>query len=231
MINSLPQGQVKISNYLTMMSIKTLITDDHQLVREGVRLMIDAREGISVIGEAVNGQEAIDFVENNEVDVVLLDLNMPEVNGIEACKTIKKIKPNTKVIILSMISETKLVKNLMKYGANGYLLKNSGQDEILSAIIDVHGGENHFDQEIINMLLDPDKHREVKDENLHPSLSRREKEILELIIDEHTTAEIAKKLFISFGTVESHRRNMISKLGVRNTAGLVSAAYKYGLLD
>jgi len=118
----------------------------------------------------------------------------------------------------------------MKYGANGYLLKNSGQQEILHAIKEVHAGRNHFDQEIINMMLNPNNHKQVKDESMHPSLSRREKEILQLIIDEHTTAEIAEKLFISFGTVESHRRNMISKLGVRNTAGLVSAAYKYDLL-
>lgn len=213
------------------MPINVLITDDHQLVREGVRLMIEGKEDITVISEATNGQEALDFVKENEVDIVLLDLNMPVMNGIDACKAIKKSNPDVKVIILSMISETKMVQNLMKYGANGYLLKNSGQDEILAAIKKVHEGENHFDEEIINMMLDPSSGKQVKDENLHPSLSRREKEILHLIIDEHTTAEIAQKLFISFGTVESHRRNMISKLGVRNTAGLVAAAYKFDLLS
>lgn len=213
------------------MAIKVLVTDDHQLVREGVKLMIDGKEDITVLSEATNGQEALDFVADNEVDIVLLDLNMPVMNGIDACKAIKKSNPDTKVIILSMISETKMVQNLMKYGANGYLLKNSGQDEILAAIKKIHAGESHFDQEIIDMMLNPAHGQQVKDESLHPSLSRREKEILQLIIEEHTTAEIAQKLFIGFGTVESHRRNMISKLGVRNTAGLVSAAYKYDLLS
>lgn len=211
--------------------IKLLITDDHQLVIDGIKLMIKDQADINIIGEAHNGQEAIDFVKEHELDIILLDLNMPEVNGIDACKAIKKLKPEVKIIILSMISETRMVKNLMKYGANGYLLKNSGQEEIITAIRTVYTGKNHFDQEIIEMMLNPSRQKEVKDENLHPSLSRREKEILQLIIDEHTTAEIAEKLFISFGTVESHRRNMISKLGVRNTAGLVSAAYKYNILE
>lgn len=213
------------------MPIQILLTDDHQLMREGIKLILQGREDLEVVGEAANGREAVDFVKNQHVDIVLLDLNMPEMNGIEACKEIKKIRPEARVIILSMISESRMVQNLMKYGASGYLLKNSGQDEIIQAIQEVHAGKHHFDQEIIAMMLYPDQQKRVKDQGLHPSLSRREKEILQLIIDEHTTAEIAEKLFISFGTAESHRRNMISKLGVRNTAGLVSAAYKYGLLD
>jgi len=213
------------------MPIRILIVDDHQLVREGIQLMLSNTNQIEVISEATNGKEALAYIEEHEVDIVLLDLNMPEMNGIDACKAIKKFNPEIKIIVLSMISESKMVQKLMTYGASGYLLKNSGQEELIHAIKEVHKGNNHFDQEIIDIMLYPDKHKAVKDENLHPSLSRREKEILQLIIDEKTTAEIAKKLCISFGTVESHRRNMISKLGVRNTAGLVSAAYKYGIVE
>ena len=212
------------------MAITTLIVDDHQLVLDGIKLMLEDHEDIKVIAEAHNGQEAIDYADSNDVDVILMDLNMPEVNGIDACKAIKKLKPETKVMILSMISEHKMIKSVMKIGANGYMLKNSGQQEIIEAILKVYSGENHFDERIVDIMLDPSNHAQVKDENLHPSLSRREKEILKLIVEEYTTAEIAKELFISFGTVESHRRNMISKLGVRNTAGLVSAAYKFDLL-
>jgi len=212
------------------MPITTLIVDDHQLVLDGIKLMLQSSDEIEVVAEAHNGQEAIDYILENDVEVVVMDLNMPEVNGIDACKAIKKKKPETKVLILSMISENKMVQRLMKCGANGYMLKNSGQEEIIEAILQVANGANHFDERIIDMMLDPTKHKQVKDENLHPSLSRREKEILNLIVNEHTTGEIAGKLFISFGTVESHRRNMISKLGVRNTAGLVSAAYKFDLL-
>jgi len=212
------------------MPITTLIVDDHQLVLDGIRLMLDNNDKIKVVDEAHNGQEAIDFIKEHDVDVVVMDLNMPEVNGIDACKTIKSLKPDTKVLILSMISDNKMIQNLMRCGANGYMLKNSGQDEIIESILQVYKGTNHYDQRIIDMMLNPNAHKTVKGENLHPSLSRREKEILNLIVEEHTTGEIAAKLFISFGTVESHRRNMISKLGVRNTAGLVSAAYKYGIL-
>jgi len=193
--------------------------------------MLDGHEEIQVVAEAHNGQEAIDYIGDNEVDVVVMDLNMPELNGIDACKKIKKMKPEVKVLILSMISEHKMIKNVMKTGANGYMLKNSGQEEIIEAILKVHAGDNHFDERIVDIMMNPSNHSQFKNDNLHPSLSRREKEILQLIIDELTTAEIAGKLFISFGTVESHRRNMISKLGVRNTAGLVSAAYKFGLLQ
>ncbi len=212
------------------MNIKVLTVDDHQLVLDGIKLMLEGHKVINVVAEAHNGQEAIDYVAAHEVDVVLMDLNMPEVNGIDACKVIKELKPNTKVMILSMISEHKMIKSVMKTGANGYMLKNSGQQEIIEAILKVYAGENHFDDRIIDIMMDPKNTAQVKSENLHPSLSRREKEILKLIVEEHTTAEIAGKLFISFGTVESHRRNMISKLGVRNTAGLVSAAYKFDLL-
>ncbi len=211
--------------------IRTLIVDDHQLVLDGIRLMLADHKEINVVAEAHNGQEAIDYITAHPVDVVVMDLNMPEVNGLDACKQIKEINPNIKVLILSMISEYKMIQRVMKTGANGYMLKNSGQDEIIDAIQHVYKGANHFDERIIQLMLHPDQNRQVQNESLHPSLSRREKEILKLIIDEHTTGEIAKKLFISFGTVESHRRNMISKLGVRNTAGLVSAAYKYDIVS
>lgn len=214
------------------MALKILIVDDHQLVLDGIRLMLQDHKDIFIVGEAHNGQDAIDFVEKgDEIDVVVMDLNMPEINGIQACKRIKKIQPEIKVLILSMISEQKMIKNVMSIGANGYMLKNSGQEELIEAILRVHSGINHFDERIIQMMLNPTDFKEVKNENLHPSLSRREKEILNLIVEEYTTGEIAKKLFISFGTVESHRRNMISKLGVRNTAGLVSAAYKFDLIE
>lgn len=213
------------------MSIKTLIVDDHQLVLDGIQLMLAGEEDITVIGQAKNGQEAIDFVTNTkQVDFVIMDLNMPEVNGLEACKKIKKDFPNINILILSMISEQKMIQSVMNAGANGYMLKNSGQDEIIEAIKKVNSGANHFDERLIQLLINPVPSTAKKNDQLHPSLSRREKEILKLIVEEYTTKEIAEKLFISFGTVESHRRNMISKLGVRNTAGLVSAAYKFDLL-
>lgn len=212
------------------MHIQILIVDDHQLVLDGLRLMLDNREDIKILAEAQNGQEALDYVTDHDVDLIVMDLNMPEMDGLKACKAIKKESPETKVLILSMISDDKMVKNVVKAGADGYLLKNSGQDELIKAIKDVYSGIKVFDAKILEKMLDPAA-KTAKDESMMPSLSRREKEILRLIIEEYTTAEIAEKLFISFGTVETHRRNMLSKLGARNTAGLVAAAYQYNILD
>ena len=211
-------------------TINILLVDDHQMVLDGLKLIMDSQEDFQVLGTCNNGKEAVNFVTSESVDIILMDLNMPVMNGIESSKKIKQIKPNVKILVLSMLSDVKLIKNLVKEGVNGYLLKNSGQDEIVSAIRQIHAGNNHFDQRIMEIMLGQSEKKQVKSEGMMPSLSRREKEILQLVIEEHTTAEIAKKLFISAGTVESHRRNMISKLGVRNTAGLVSAAYKYELL-
>lgn len=212
------------------MTTNILIADDHRIVLDGLKLMINANEKYNVIGEVANGQAVLDFIAQHKVDVILMDLNMPILNGIDTTKKIKTDDPDQKIIILSMLSDVKLIKKLIKEGANGYMLKNSGQDEIFNAINDVMQGKTHFDQRIMNMLLQSNK-KEKSKTNYMPSLSRREKEILGLIIKELTTNEIADQLFISSGTVESHRRNMISKLGVRNTAGLVSAAYEYGILD
>jgi len=212
------------------MLIQILIVDDHQLVLDGLRLMLDHREDIKILAEAQNGQIALDYIKTNEVDLVVMDLNMPEMDGLKACKAMKKHNPQIKILILSMISDGKMIKNVVKAGADGYLLKNSGQDELIKAIQDVYAGTKVFDTKILEMMLNPAA-KSVKNENMLPSLSRREKEILQLIIEECTTAEIAEKLFISFGTVETHRRNMLSKLGVRNTAGLVAASYQYNILD
>jgi DNA-binding NarL/FixJ family response regulator len=210
---------------------KILIVDDHQLVLDGLRLIIESQADLQLVGEAHNGQEAIDFIKENEVDIILMDLNMPVLNGIEASKKIVSIHPESKILILSMLSDTKLVKKLVKEGIKGYMLKNSGQDEIVDAIRRIRKGSTYFDPHIVELMMSGQSKTKVKNEGIHPSLSRREKEILQLIINEHTSAEIAEKLFISLGTVESHRRNMISKLGVRNTAGLVRAAYEYDILS
>ena len=210
---------------------KILIVDDHQLVLDGLRLIIESQADLQLVGEAHNGQEAIDFIKENEVDIILMDLNMPVLNGIEASKKIVSIHPESKILILSMLSDTKLVKKLVKEGIKGYMLKNSGQDEIVDAIRRIRKGSTYFDPHIVELMMSGQSKTKVKNEGIPPSLSRREKEILQLIINEHTSAEIAEKLFISLGTVESHRRNMISKLGVRNTAGLVRAAYEYDILS
>jgi len=212
-------------------TIKILIVDDHQIVLDGLKLMLSEQSEFSIIGEAHNGKEALSFVEQNQVDIILLDLNMPELNGFETCKILKQDFPEVRVLILSTLSDIRMVKNIVKEGADGYLLKNSGQEELTEAILKIMKGENFYDARIINAMLKPTSQKKAKSLDVIPSLSRREKEILQLIIKEMTTSEIAQKLFIGVGTVESHRRNMISKMGARNTAGLVSKAYEFGILS
>lgn len=210
--------------------IKIAIADDHQMVLDGLQLIISQESSLQMIGTAHNGQEILDLLAKEKVEVLLLDINMPIMNGIDTMKIVGKKYPNLAVLGLSMLDDTIVIKKLVKYGARGFLLKNSGKDKIIEAINEIHEGRKYFDKAIINKLLENDNTKSVGT-SLFPKLSRREKEILNLIIQEHTTQEIADKLFISFGTVETHRRNIINKLGVRNTAGMVRVALEYQLLE
>ena len=157
---------------------------------------------------------------------------MPVLNGLETAKILKKNHPELKVIMLSMLNDSSIIKHLIEQGARAYMMKNAGQDEIVSTILKVSEGERCFDNDLLMEILELKKARNRKKEtSLFPKLSRREKEILSLIVDEYTTSEIAKELFISFGTVETHRRNMLNKLGLKNTAGLVRTAIQFDLLN
>lgn len=185
-----------------------------------------------IVGEVYNGKEALDFLENNAIDILLMDINMPVLNGLETAKILKKNHPELKVIMLSMLNDSSIIKHLIEQGARAYMMKNAGQDEIVSTILKVSEGERCFDNDLLMEILELKKARNRKKEtSLFPKLSRREKEILSLIVDEYTTSEIAKELFISFGTVETHRRNMLNKLGLKNTAGLVRTAIQFDLLN
>lgn len=210
--------------------IKVFIADDHQMVIDGIRLLLESDDEIVCVGTANNGNEAIQKLQEIATDVVLLDINMPEKNGIETCKALRTTHPNLRIIAISMLNEISPIKMMLKQGAMGYLLKNAGKEELLKAIKSVHIGERYFSAEVNDIIMDNLSGSRKKKSNPFPSLSRREKEILQLIIDEKTTQEIAKQLFISVGTVETHRRNMMNKLGVRNTAGLVRVSFEYDLL-
>ena len=210
--------------------IKVYIVDDHKMVIEGMQLLLKNETDIKVVGNALSGEAAIENIPNTDMDVVLLDINMPGINGIETCKELLKIKPELKIIAISMHKESSLIKLMLSNGAKGYVLKNAGQDEVITAIHTVFEGEMYLDETVngivVNSVVNGTKR---KVESPFPTLSKREKEILGLILEEHTTQEIAEKLFISFGTVETHRRNMLIKTGARNTAGLVRIALEYEL--
>ncbi|WP_262249501.1 response regulator [Parapedobacter soli] len=206
------------------------IIDDHQMVIDGFKHMLDAAEDISLIGWASLGEEGISQIKKCTPDIILLDINLPDISGIEVCKRLMNEYPQGKIIAISMHQESSLIKLMLQHGARGYVLKNAGQDELLKSIHAVAGGkiylENTVNEIVVNSIGSPRKEAKL---NPFPTLSRREKEVLDLILKEYTTQEIAESLFIGFGTVETHRRNMMAKIGARNTAGLVRIALEYGL--
>ncbi len=209
--------------------VKLCITDDHKMVLEGLQLLLEDQQDIHVVKLCHDAKELIAYLKDELPDVILLDINMPELNGIEACRIIKKDYPQIKVIALSMIAEAHLIKLMLRNGADGYLHKNAGREEIIEAIVDVSEGKRYISNEITDILVGQNESPKLN-ASPFPKLSTRETQILSLIIDEKTTQEIADKLFISFGTVETHRRNIMIKLGVKNTAGLVRTALEYGLV-
>ncbi|PKA83516.1 LuxR family two component transcriptional regulator [Ulvibacter sp. MAR_2010_11] len=210
--------------------IRVFIIDDHKMVIGGMQLLLKDAPDISVAGTALSGEEGIEALSRTEADVVLLDINMPGINGIDTCKQLLETHPNLKIIAISMHKESSLIRLMLSNGAKGYVLKNAGQDEVIDAIKTVHNGQMYLDETVNTIVVNSvASGNRQKTESPFPTLSKREKEILLLILDERTTQEIAEKLFISFGTVETHRRNMLIKTGARNTAGLVRISLEYEL--
>lgn len=209
--------------------IEIAITDDHQIVIEGIRTMLKSNREI-VISQSFNSvKETLDELSPN-IKVLLLDINLPDGNGITACKEILQKLPDLKIIALTNFEDISFIKQMIKNGAMGYLLKNTDKTELASAIKTVLDGERFLPPKIQEMLLNESLGKPVNSVFFVPKLTSREKEILELIIKEFTTEEIAEKLFVSVKTVESHRSNLIQKLGVKNSAGLVRVAFEKGLV-
>lgn len=211
--------------------ISVQIIDDHQLIIDGLMTMLGGIEDIEVIDSARNGKEALAMIDKREADVILLDINLPDTNGLDLCQEVRKKGIESKILALTMVRELSLIKIMLRNGANGYLLKNSSQQSVVEAIRKAYAGEQVFSQDVQQIMLDDLVGKKSKPKSLFPKLSRREKEIVQLILDEKTTQEIADQLFIGFGTVETHRRNIMNKLGARNTAGMVRTVLEYGLLE
>jgi DNA-binding NarL/FixJ family response regulator len=213
--------------------IRLLLTDDHIVVTEGIKLLLHDVPDIKCVAEARNGQQALDLLAKEKIDVAMMDIEMPVMDGIKCTEFISQRFPDVKVVAISIYTDYPHVQSMIKAGAKGYLMKNCGKQELEQCIRKVHQGGTFFSDDLTEVLLAGMQGKLVRKEgttSFLPTLSRREKEILKLIVDEATTAEIAEKLFISVGTVETHRHNMMNKLGVRNTAGLVRVAITHGLL-
>jgi len=201
--------------------IRLIITDDHPVIRDGIKTILTNDTDIELVACAGDGDELLKTLETTEADVILMDINMPGMNGIEATKLVKKKYPGIKVLSFSQYDEKRFVKQLLKNGASGYLLKNSASSELVQAIKMVHSGGMYLSADLPNVFGEKPKPRS---NYLFPELSTRERDVLVEICKEKNTNEIAEILFISPNTVETHRSNLLLKVGVKNTAGLVKWA-------
>lgn len=213
--------------------IRVLIAEDHLMVRSGIRALLEKSGDLNILGEASNGQEAVEMVEKLKPDVLIMDIMMPRLNGIQAAENIRKLKLPTHILLLSMYSDEGLVYQALQSGVKGYVLKSSVSDELLWAVQAVAKGKTYLSSQISEIVVENAVHPRPAGQDHDPisNLSPREKEILQLIAEEHTSGEIAAMLFISEKTVEKHRASLMEKLNVRNLAGLVRLAVKYHLVD
>jgi len=209
--------------------ITIAITDDHQMVMQGIETML-RYEPDMVISHKYNTVAAtVDGLSEQQPDILLLDINLPDGNGIDLCKKLMGLYPHLKIIALSSFSEIAFVKRILSNGASGYLLKNTSKEELITAFRSVLEGGQYIQNDIQKKLLQSSLGQK-KAASFIPKLTRREKEVLTAIADELTTQEIADTLCISIKTVETHRMNLISKLGARNSVGLVKIALEKGML-
>lgn len=208
-----------------MTRTKILIADDHKMFRAGLKMLLGKEESFEIVGEASDGPEAIKMVAEQKPDVVLMDIHLPNLNGIAATKAIKSVNAHAKILALTSYEEDEYVINMVKAGALGYILKDAPIEELIIAIKALSKGNSYFAKEVSYKLFARIGHaeEETKDavHNKQMSITEREFEVLKSIAEELTNKEIAGKLYISPRTVETHRRNLIQKLKVKNTAGLV----------
>ncbi|MEJ8756856.1 response regulator transcription factor [Pontibacter sp. H259] len=210
--------------------IRVIVTEDHKLLRQGLAMLLREDPLIEVVGEAGNGVELLQLLAHTTADVILMDLNMPDMNGFEATEKVVQQYPETKVIALSMLNNIQFVQKILQHGAVGYLLKTTGKEELRSAIKLVAGGNKYICSELsISMLSGnlPDQEPAPADA---AGLSKREIEVLSLIAEGFTNAEIADKLFTSKRTIETHRQNILEKTGAKNTANLIKYAIGHRLI-
>ena len=213
-----------------MSPIPVAIVDDHEVVINGLKAMFVHFNEIDVVFSTTYGATLFDYLKRQQPAVILLDIQMPDINGIDICKQVHRQYPHIKIIAFSSFDDTHYIKQIMRSGASGYLLKNADQQAIITAIKQVVNGEEFIDESIKKILIQESLSGQRRSLFDIP-LTKREKEILQLIADGLSNQEVADKLFISLRTVETHRFNLTQKLDVKNAAGLVKEAIKRGLVD
>lgn len=217
--------------------IKVLIVDDHKIVRDGIKALLQNTKNIQWVGDCKDGSEVVGFLNKKTADVILMDIMMETINGIEASKIVIEKYPDIRILALSMNNEYDYIQEMLKVGAAGYILKNSSYEELITAIETVATGKPYFSPEVTDIVMNKYMHpgnktkSTSKNKTLVDQLTNRELEVLELIAQELTNNEIAEKLFISRRTVDTHRRNLLQKIGVKNSIGLIRFAYSNGLIS
>lgn len=205
--------------------MKILLVDDHTILLDGIASLLSQEDDLTILGKAGSAQAALEFLKTESVDLIITDYNMPGMDGLSLLHTVKRLFPQTKIILLSMHDEVHLVKEILKAGVNGYVLKKDTHKELLSAIRDVKQGKVYLSSDVNKLLItnlnNPDEGKLLTD---------REREILKLIAKEYTNKNIAEELFISERTVETHRKNIFKKTGTNNLVGLIKFAYANNLI-
>ncbi len=213
------------------MSIKIVIADDHAVVRAGLRALLRSEPSLSLIGEAAGGVEAVELARRSCPDIIILDLSMPDLDGIEVTRRVKAVCPTTAILILTVHEDEALLREAIKAGASGYVLKRAAEAELLSAINIVRQGNLYVDPALMRSLLEPEKKRPIAPTRTIEELTQREVEVLKLIVQGYTNKQMAEELKLSVRTVEGHRANINDKLGLRNRVELVRYAKEHNLID
>lgn len=196
--------------------IKVFLVEDHPLVIEGIKSLLAEDAGIQCTGICSTGNDLLQLLKTQQPDVILMDMNLPDTNGIDLCKLVKASYPKVFVVALTINNQPGIINKMIEIGASGYVLKDAAKHEIIDAVKSVMNGQIFYSHSAASAMRKPD--------NSLPSLTRREKEILELIADGMTNQQIADKIFVTTTTVDSHRKNMLTKFGVKNTAALIKLA-------
>ncbi len=213
------------------MAIRVFLADDHAVVRDSLRFLLEAQPDMTVVGDAADGREAVRKVRKLQPDVVVMDIAMPDLNGVEATLQIRESSPVTQVVILSMYSSTEHIFRALQAGAQGYVMKESAGKEVVDAVRAVHAGRRYLSQRIADTMIDNYVHLRQAGQAKSPleNLSPREREVLQLVVEGKSSAEIAEILYLSSKTVETYRSRLMHKLGVNDLPSLVKFAIEHGL--
>ncbi len=213
--------------------IKIVIADDHTIVRQGLRKLLEEEDYIQIIGEAVNGREAVQKAEKLKPDVIIMDIAMPILNGIEASRQIKYHNLKTKIVILSMHSHSRYIRELLSVGVSGYVLKDAASSDIIKAIMAAIKGDIYLSPSISSQVIEDyvEMNKKTSQEELYDALTNREREVFQMMVEGYSTKKIAQTLYLSPSTIKSHRSNIMEKLNMDNISKLIQYAIHLGIID